>query len=373
MTDFIHAFRNKETILALARQIQQESSKLQAPFKIMEVCGGHTHSLMRYGLLDLLQNTPLEFVHGPGCPVCVMPKLRIDEAIALAQMPETILITLADMMRIPGSVLSLQKARALGADVRFAYSPLQALEIARTNPLKNVVFVAIGFETTTPMTASLLLQAQAEGLKNLFVHNNHVLVPPSVQAVLQNSKIHALIAPSHVSVITGAKIYQPLLERFQMPIVVAGFEPVDVLEGVLCLVRQARQQETRLEIQYRRVVSFEGNLKAQSLIDQTMQVRQSFEWRGLGEIPFSAMQMRAEFAEFDAEVVFQEVLPKKSALEPKNCLCGQILKGQAKPLDCSLFNKTCTPSHPVGACMVSSEGACAAYHKYGLDFSKKIG
>ncbi|BCZ17583.1 Hydrogenase expression/formation protein HypD [Helicobacter sp. NHP19-003] len=364
MPDLIGSFRDKDIILALVGQIKKESVGLKAPFKIMEVCGGHTHSLMRYGLLNLLQDTPLDFVHGPGCPVCVMPKLRIDEAIALAKMPDTILITLADLMRVPGSSGSLQALRAKGADVRFAYAPLQALEIAKENPDKKVVFVAIGFETTTPMTASLLLQAQEKGLKNLFVHNNHVLVPPSVQAVLENSQIDALIAPSHVSVITGAKIYQPLLEHFNIPIVVAGFEPVDVLDGILRIVRQATREQALLEIQYRRVVSFEGNLKAQSLIAQTMQVRQSFEWRGLGMIPFSAMQMRSEFREFDAEVVFAKFLPKAGGLEPKNCLCGEILKGRAKPLDCTLFNKACTPSHPVGACMVSSEGACAAYHKY---------
>ncbi|BCZ19407.1 Hydrogenase expression/formation protein HypD [Helicobacter sp. NHP19-012] len=364
MADLIDSFRDKHTILALVSQIKKESIGLKTPFKIMEVCGGHTHALMRYGLLNLLQDTPLDFVHGPGCPVCVMPKLRIDEAIALAQMPNTILITLADLMRVPGSKGSLQSLRAQGADVRFAYAPLQALEVAIQNPDKKVVFVAIGFETTTPMTASLLLQAKEKGIKNLFIHNNHVLVPPSVQAVLKNSKIDALIAPSHVSVITGAKIYRPLLDLFKIPIVVAGFEPVDMLDGILRIVRQALKKQTLLEIQYSRAVSFEGNLKAQSLIAETMQVRENFEWRGLGEIPFSAMQMRPEFADFDVEVVFAEFLPKASALEPKNCLCGEILKGLAKPLDCTLFNKACTPSHPVGACMVSAEGACAAYYKY---------
>ncbi|GMB96398.1 Hydrogenase expression/formation protein HypD [Helicobacter sp. NHP22-001] len=364
MADLIDSFRDKHTILALVSQIKKESIGLKTPFKIMEVCGGHTHALMRYDLLNLLQDTPLDFVHGPGCPVCVMPKLRIDEAIALAQMPNTILITLADLMRVPGSKGSLQSLRAQGADVRFAYAPLQALEVAIQNPDKKVVFVAIGFETTTPMTASLLLQAKEKGIKNLFIHNNHVLVPPSVQAVLKNSKIDALIAPSHVSVITGAKIYRPLLDLFKIPIVVAGFEPVDMLDGILRIVRQALKKQTLLEIQYSRAVSFEGNLKAQSLIAETMQVRENFEWRGLGEIPFSAMQMRPEFADFDAETVFAEFLPKASALEPKNCLCGEILKGLAKPLDCTLFNKACTPSHPVGACMVSAEGACAAYYKY---------
>ncbi|CRF49604.1 [NiFe] hydrogenase metallocenter assembly protein HypD [Helicobacter heilmannii] len=364
MPDLIDSFRDKHTILALAKQIKKESAELKAPFKIMEVCGGHTHVLMRYGLLNLLQDTPLDFVHGPGCPVCVMPKLRIDEAMALAQMPHTILITLADLMRVPGSKGNLQSLRAQGADVRFAYAPLQALEVAAQNPDKQVVFVAIGFETTTPMTASLVLQAKEKGLKNLFIHNNHVLVPPSVQAVLENSKIDALIAPSHVSVITGAKIYKPLLDLFQIPIVVAGFEPVDMLDSLLRIVRQAVKKQALLEIEYSRVVSFAGNLKAQRLIAKTMQVRESFEWRGLGHIAFSAMCLRPEFREFDAEVVFAEFLPKASVLEPKNCLCGAILKGQAKPLDCTLFNKACTPSHPVGACMVSTEGACAAYYKY---------
>ncbi|WP_163565056.1 hydrogenase formation protein HypD [Helicobacter suis] len=362
--NFIDAFRDKDSILALIAQIKTQAKKLNTPLKIMEVCGGHTHTLMRYGLLSLLKETNLEFVHGPGCPVCVMPKLRIDQAIALANMPQTILITLADMMRVPGSQASLSQVRAQGKDVRFVYSPLQVLEIAKQNPQKNIVYVAIGFETTTPMSASLLLQAKKQGLKNLFVHNNHVLVPPSVAAVLENTSIDALIAPSHVSVITGAKIYQPLLERFNIPIVVAGFEPVDMLEGILWIVRQVLNKQVKLEIQYSRVVDMQGNLKAQRLIQETMQVRSSFEWRGLGQIAFSAMQINSNYASLDAELVFKEVLPITSNQDHKHCLCGQILKGQAKPIDCKLFNKICTPDHPVGACMVSSEGACAAYFRY---------
>ncbi len=371
----LEAFRQKETILALikainalARQLPQEYT----PLSIMEVCGGHTHTLMRYGLLSLL-DARLNFVHGPGCPVCVMPRLRIDHALALASMPNSILITLADMLKVPGSTGSLQDLRAQGKCVRFVYSPLQALQIATENPTKQVIFFAIGFETTTPMSASLLKIAKERGLKNLSIHNNHVLVPPSVRAVLEHSSIRALIAPAHVSVVTGAQIYQPLVQEYQIPIVVSGFEPVDMLESVWRLLKQILDCRAELEIQYSRAVSMRGNLKAQALIKETMQVRHSFEWRGLGEIAHSAMQMSPAYRDWDAEVVFATNLPQRAHQDSKACLCGNILKGIAKPLDCTLFAQACTPTHPIGACMVSSEGACAAYYRYSLDIDSKLG
>ncbi|WP_121020283.1 hydrogenase formation protein HypD [Helicobacter vulpis] len=367
-------FRQKEIILGFAKQINTLISQLPAsrlPLSIMEVCGGHTHVLMRYGLLSLL-DARLRFVHGPGCPVCVMPKLRIDHALALAGMPDTILLTLADLLRVPGSSGSLQDLRAQGKAVRFVYSPLQALEIAGANPNKQVIYFAIGFETTTPMSASLILKAREKKLNNLFIHVNHVLVPPSVRAVLRDSSIHALIAPAHVSVITGARIYQPLVRDFKIPIVVAGFEPVDMLESILRILQQVYQQEARLEIQYTRAVDMQGNVKAQALVEETMQVRPSFEWRGLGEIAHSGMQVRPQYQDLDAEVVFAKYLPQRAHQDAHACLCGDILRGVAKPLDCALFNKTCTPTHPIGACMVSSEGACAAYYRYCLDIDSRL-
>ncbi|WP_120951223.1 hydrogenase formation protein HypD [Helicobacter sp. L8] len=370
----IEGFRQKEAILGLAKQINALISKLPTsilPLSIMEVCGGHTHALMRYGLLHLLDSR-LRFVHGPGCPVCVMPKLRIDHALALARMPDAILLALADMLRVPGSDGTLQDLRAQGRAVRFVYSPLQALEIARANPHKQVIYFAIGFETTTPMSASLILRAREEKLSNLFLHINHVLVPPSVRAVLHDSHIRALIAPAHVSVITGARIYQPLVQEFKIPIVVAGFEPADMLEGIWRILQQVQRQEARLEIQYTRAVSMQGNLKAQALIEKTMQVRSSFEWRGLGEIAHSGLQIRPQYQDLDAEVVFAKYLPQHASQDAKACLCGEILKGVAKPLDCTLFNTVCTPTRPIGACMVSSEGACAAYYRYFLDKQFKM-
>lgn len=368
MSNLIDAFRDKDTILAFIEKIQRLAKQLPGdliPLSIMEVCGGHTHTLMRYGLSALLE-PHLNFVHGPGCPVCVMPKLRIDQAIALASMPGSIVVTLADMIRVPGSHASLQQLRAQGKDVRFVYTPLQALRIAQDNPSKQVIFVAIGFETTTPMTASLIKQSRERNLKNLFFHNNHVLVPPSVQAILDAPchQIHALIAPSHVSVITGAQIYKPLVHAYKLPIVVAGFEPVDMLEGIYDLLKQVLNQEAQLQIQYSRAVSMQGNLRAQGLIKETMQVRPSFEWRGLGQIASSGMALHPDYADLDAEVVFKDILPQSALGDHKSCLCGNILKGVAKPLDCTLFNKACTPTHPIGACMVSSEGACAAYYRY---------
>ncbi|WP_104761686.1 hydrogenase formation protein HypD [Helicobacter cetorum] len=365
VSHFITPFRDKQTILALVSEIKKLALKLPKKLVIMEVCGGHTHTLMKYGLTDLMPKN-LEFVHGPGCPVCVMPKARIDEAYELACVKDSILLTLGDMMRVPGSYKSLLKAREEGLDTRFLYSPMQALEIARENPNKKVIYFAIGFETTTPMSASVLLNAKKEKLNNLFFHINHVLVPPSVSAILEDRecKINALLAPSHVSVISGSKIYQPLVERFKLPIVVSGFEPVDVLESVLMLVKQALNKEAKLEIQYKRVVSFEGNLKAQSLVNECMETREEFEWRGLGKIKHSALKLKEEYAFYDAEIIFSQYLSHKTPKENKACKCGEILKGIAKPLDCALFAKVCTPQNPIGSCMVSSEGACSAYYRY---------
>lgn len=365
LKDLYDGFRDANVIKALAHEITLEAAKLKAPLYIMEVCGGHTHTIMKFGLKQLLPKN-INFIHGPGCPVCIMPKERIDHAIALAQMPNTILLTLGDMIRVPGSKTSLAQERAKGRDIRPLYSPMDALKIAKENPEKNVVFFAIGFETTTPMTASLIKMAQKEGLENLYFHINHVLVPPAVDAIMADgqAKVNAFIGPSHVSVITGAKIYLSLPQKYNTPVAVSGFEPVDVMQGILMIVKQKNENRAEVEIQYSRAVSMEGNVKAQEMINTYMQPRAHFRWRGIGDIPDSALELRAEYAALDAEKVFAEVLPTEPIDDHKLCICGTILKGLANPNDCKVFGTACTPNTPLGSCMVSSEGACNAYYRF---------
>ncbi len=364
-------FRDPKAIRALAKMIEQEAQKLSRPINIMEVCGGHTHTIMKYGLLQLLPQN-IRFIHGPGCPVCIMPKERIDHAYILAMQEDVILCTLGDMIKVPGSRGSLQDARSQGADVRFVYSPLDVLKIARENPEKKVIFFAIGFETTTPMTAALLQKAIEEGMENLLLHINHVTVPEVMRELIDsrdehidsyNNQIDAFLGPSHVSVIAGSKIYEEFPIRYGRPVVVAGFEPVDVMEGVLMLVRQFNEGRCEVEIQYKRSVTREGNRKAQEMIDRYFLKRDLFKWRGLGNIPKSAWRLREEFSAYDAERVY--TLPKEEIEDHKLCICGDILRGMAKPTECQVFGTACTPAKPLGSCMVSSEGACAAYYKYG--------
>ena len=364
--DLIENFRDKDVIAGFAKKIAILAQSLKQKLVIMEVCGGHTHTLMRYGLTQLMPEN-IEFIHGPGCPVCVMPKNRINQAYEIAMQKDTILLSLGDMIKIPGSFGSLADARARGASVQFLYSPLQALEIAKNNPQKKVVFFAIGFETTTPMTAALVEKALQENITNLFFHINHVLVPPPLCAILdsKNSRINALIAPSHVSVISGAKIYKDIVEKYSIPAVVSGFEPVDMMESVYRLVKPKGEGRSELEIQYKRVVSMSGNLKAQALVEKYFTKRKSFEWRGLGNIADSALKLKEQYAHIDAEVVFDEILSKDSVADNRAGRCGDILRGVAEPFDCKVFGKACTPNNPLGSCMVSSEGACAAYYKYG--------
>ena len=361
--DLIEGFRDPEHMKALASLIKKEC---KSKINIMEVCGGHTHTIMKFGLSQILPEL-IEFVHGPGCPVCIMPKERIDHAIALASMPNTILATLGDMIRVPGSKTSLQKLRAEGKDIRSLYSPMDVIKIAQENPDKNVVFFAIGFETTTPMSAVLVQQAIALGLKNVFFHINHVTVPEAVDAIMSggDAKIDAFLGPSHVSVITGYKIYEPIAEKYHTPVVVSGFEPTDVMESVLRIVRQINEGKSVVDNEYARAVSREGNLKAQELVNTYFEKREHFRWRGIGDIPKSALKLKAQYAAYDAEIVFDDVLPKEELNDHKMCICGDILKGKAKPFDCKVFGKACTPTNPMGSCMVSSEGACAAYFKYG--------
>ncbi len=360
--NFLEEFRNPKHIKALARQIEDE---LKSPLRVMEVCGGHTHTIMKYGLPQLLPKM-VEFIHGPGCPVCVMPKERIDHAIALSSQKDVILATLGDMIKVPGSKSSLQEQRARGADIRALYSPLDVLKIALENPHKKVVFFAIGFETTTPMSAALIDMVVKRGIKNVFFHINHVLVPEILDFLLKDddTKIDAFLGPSHVSVITGSDIFKPISEKYHKNIVVAGFEPSDVLEAMLMIIHQINEGKCDVLNQYTRAVSPKGNVKAQELINTYMCKRKSFRWRGLEEVPNSALKLKDEFASFDAEVVFSDILAIEKKTDNKACICGQILKGQAKPKDCKVFGNVCTPKKPLGSCMVSSEGACAAYFRY---------
>ncbi len=366
LKDLYDGFRDPSVIRALAQTITKEAKNLKNPLKIMEVCGGHTHTIMKYGLKQLLPEN-IDFIHGPGCPVCIMPKERIDHAIALAQLEDTILLTLGDMIRVPGSKSSLAAERAKGCDIRALYTPMDAITIAEENPDKKVIFFAIGFETTTPMTAAVLAQVEKRGITNLYFHINHVLVPPAVDAIMADgkAKINAFIGPAHVSVITGAKIYRSLPEKYHTPVVVSGFEPVDVLQSILMIVRQKNENRCEMEIQYTRSVTLEGNTKAQALIEKFMQPRAHFRWRGIGDIPDSALELREEYAAYDAEKIFADILPTKPIDDHKLCICGTILKGLAKPHDCKVFGKACTPNSPMGSCMVSSEGACNAYYRYG--------
>ncbi len=360
-------------IRALVKKISALAEQLDEPVNIMEVCGGHTHTIMKYGLNQLLPEI-IEFIHGPGCPVCIMPKERINHAVELAETPDVILVTLGDMIRVPGSKGSLAECRSRGGDVRSVYDPMDALAIARDNPDKKVVYFAIGFETTTPMTAVLLELAEKQQLSNLYFHINHVLVPPAVEAVLADggARINALIGPSHVSVVAGAKIYQPLVDQFEIPVVVSGFEPVDVLESILEIVKQKCSGKPELAIQYSRAVTPEGNQSAQDKIEQAFTLRTDFHWRGLGDIPGSALKLQERFAHRDAELIFSDRLSHKEIQDHKVCICADILRGHAKPNQCRAFGKACNPSRPMGSCMVSSEGACNAYFRYSEMTDKTI-
>ncbi|RUT51298.1 hydrogenase formation protein HypD [Campylobacter fetus] len=357
--DLINDFRDKDKILVISKLIQKQSKK---PFNIMEICGGHTHSIMKFAIPQLV-GEHINFVHGPGCPVCVMPKSRIDEAIKLASMNGVIFCTLADMLRVPGSKSSLLKLRGEGHDIRALYSPLDAIKIAQENTDKNVIFFAIGFETTTPMSAVLVEKAISLNLQNIFFHINHVTVPTPVRAIMsdENVKIDAFLGPSHVSVITGSAIYESLANEFKTPIAVSGFEPLDIMDSILNLVKQQNAGTYEVYNQYARVVNKDGNLKAKKLINRYFEPC-DFEWRGLGNINKSGMKLKDEFSNLDARVVFD--CSVDSASENRACICGEILRGRAKPYDCKVFGKVCNPQNPIGSCMVSGEGACAAYYKY---------
>ena len=365
LKDLYDGFRDAKTIKAFKQIIDEDLKDYDETINIMEVCGGHTHTIMKYGIPQLL-NKKINFIHGPGCPVCVMPKDRIDSAYILSLQKDVILVTLGDMIKVPGSKGSLQKARSEGADVRFVYSPMDCLKIADENKDKIVVFFAIGFETTTPMTCALMEQVIKQDIKNILFHINHITVPEVMQVLVQdeNCKIDAFLGPSHVSVISGSKIYEEFPLSYNKPVVVSGFEPVDVMQSISMIVKQFKEKRANLEIEYKRVVSYEGNLKAQELINRYFK-KVPFKFRGIGEVENSGYELKDEFDKYNAKIVYKDILPTQEVKENKACKCPEILKGVAKPTDCKIFGTVCTPTNPIGSCMVSSEGACSAYYKYG--------
>ena len=361
---YVNEFREPEKAAALRNQITQLSNQLNKPLKLMEVCGGHTHSIFKYGIEDILPPN-LELIHGPGCPVCVMPKGRLDDAIAISQNHNVILATFGDTMRVPGSHTNLLQAKAQGADIRMVYSPLDSLQIARDNPDKEIVFFALGFETTAPSTALTILQAAAENITNFSMFSNHVLVIPALQALLDNAdlQLDGFIGPGHVSMVIGTEPYQFIAQKYHKPIVIAGFEPLDILQSIWMILQQLVENRCEVENQYNRLVEPAGNLVALQAMNQVFAVRENFDWRGLGEIPESGLKIRTEYTQFDAENKF--IIPNLKVADHKACKCGEILKGVLKPWECKVFGTACTPETPIGSCMVSSEGACAAYYKYG--------
>jgi hydrogenase expression/formation protein HypD len=340
-------------------------------YRFMEFCGGHTHAIARYGVPDLLPDN-VHMIHGPGCPVCVLPIGRIDMAIELALRHRAIVCTYADTMRVPASGdLSLMRARANGGDIRMVYAVDDALRIAREHPDREVVFFAIGFETTTPPTAAAVLQAEAEGLGNFSVLCCHVLTPAAITAILDASPEEApggvaldgFVGPAHVSIVIGSDPYAEFARAKRKPVVIAGFEPLDVMQAILMLVRQVNEGRAEVENEFTRAVTPAGNRKAQAMMERVFEVRERFEWRGLGEIPLSALRLRESFATFDAERRFE--LGYRKVADNRACECGAILRGLKKPTDCKIFGTVCTPESPMGSCMVSSEGACAAHYTYG--------
>lgn len=367
---YIDEFRDGVLARKLSADIRREVLPGRS-YSLMEFCGGHTHAIFRYGIQDLLPAN-VRMIHGPGCPVCVLPIGRVDSAIRLARTPGVILCSYGDMLRVPGSDrVSLLKAKAAGADVRMIYSSADALRIAQENPESQVVFFAIGFETTTPPTAVAILQAEKLGLANFSVFSNHVLTPSAIANILESPEVRKLgllpldgfIGPAHVSTVIGSRPYEYFAYEYQRPVVIAGFEPLDVMQAILMLVRQLNEGRAEVENEFSRAVTREGNLKAQDMVAEVFELRRSFEWRGLGLVPYSGLKIKAKYATFDAERRFD--LPYNAVPDNPACECGAIIRGVKKPLDCKLFGTVCTPENPVGSCMVSSEGACAAYYTYG--------
>jgi hydrogenase expression/formation protein HypD len=362
---YIDEFRDGDLARGLAAAIRA-GTEATREYRFMEFCGGHTHAISRYGIIDLLPES-VRLIHGPGCPVCVLPIGRIDQAVRLAVERGVILATYGDTLRVPAShQLSLLRAKALGADVRMVYSTTDALCVARTHPDREVVFLAIGFETTTPPTAAAVLKARDEGLGNFSILCDHVLTPAAMHAILaapDGVALDGFVGPAHVSTVIGSAPYETFADVYGKPVVIAGFEPLDVMRAIHMLILQVNAGRAAVENEFTRAVTREGNRKAQALMAQVFELRDDFEWRGLGTIPHSALRLRAEFCDFDAELRFD--VRYQPVPDNKACACGEILRGIKRPQDCRIFGTACTPENPIGSCMVSSEGACAAHYTYG--------
>jgi hydrogenase expression/formation protein HypD len=360
---FVDEFRDAQLGRVLAAGILA-AVEPDRRYKLMEVCGGHTHAIYKYGLTDLLPES-VELVHGPGCPVCVIPMGRVDDGIAISRHERVIFTCFGDMMRVPGSAYTLLEAKAQGSDIRMVYSPLDALRIARENPDREVVFFAIGFETTAPSTALTLKRARQEGVKNFSCVCNHVTIVPPLRALLESPdlRLDGFIGPGHVSTVVGARPFDFVAADYGRPVVISGFEPVDILQSVLMILRQLGEGRCEVENQYTRVVPRDGNLRALEVMAEVFELRPHFEWRGLGFISNSALKLSEAYSDFDAELRFET--PGVRVADPKACQCGEVLKGVIKPWECKVFGTACTPEHAIGTCMVSPEGACAAYYNYG--------
>jgi hydrogenase expression/formation protein HypD len=355
---YVDEYRDRELVVKIAREIKRISVK---PISLMEVCGGHTMSIQRFGIPAMLPPT-IRLLSGPGCPVCVSSRKYIDQAIAYCRLPDVIVTTYGDLIRVPGSTSTLDREKALGADVRIVYSVMDALTIAINNADKMVVFLGIGFETTAPASAAAIFGAYRQQLKNFFLFSSHKIMPPAMAALIDEGvKIDGYIAPGHVSTITGISIYRDIAEKYHLGCVIAGFEPVDLMEAILLLTRQIEHSDQKVEIQYKRAVNKQGNIKAIEMMEEVFELRDDW-WRGLGVLPGSGLKLKEKYAGYDAErMLHVEVEPTR---DDKGCICGDILKGLKNPKDCTLFARACTPQNPSGPCMVSNEGACHAYYRY---------
>lgn len=355
---YIDEYRNKDIVQYFAKMIVSISTK---PIRIMEVCGGHTMSIQKFGLPYLLPET-VELVSGPGCPVCVTSREYIDRAVAYSRLDDVIITTYGDLIRVPGSTSTLEKEKAMGADIRIVYSILDSMLIAKENKSKKVVFLGIGFETTAPSSAAGILKARTAGLNNFYVYSAHKVMPPAMEALIDDGvNIDGYIGPGHVSTITGQSIYMNIPKNYNMGVVISGFEPVDLMQSIHMLVTQIENNDPKVEIQYTRVVKPEGNVVAQQMLEEIFDYRDDW-WRGLGILKNSGLSVKQEYEMHDAEKMIE--VEVEETIEPKGCICGLILRGEKNPKDCRLFGKVCTPSDPVGACMVSSEGSCHAYYLY---------
>ncbi|MBN2215066.1 MAG: hydrogenase formation protein HypD [Bacteroidales bacterium] len=356
---FVDEFRDKTLVLDLAKEIRKISKK---PVVLMEVCGGHTMAIRRFGISSLLP-PHITLLSGPGCPVCVTSRGYIDQAVAYARRKDVIIATYGDLVRVPGSTSTLAGERADGADIRVVYSTLDAIEIAKHNPGKLLVFLGIGFETTTPSSAVAIKEAQKSGTGNFYLFSAHKMMPPAMAAIVDEGiRIDGYIGPGHVTTIAGADMYKKLVEKYGLAVVISGFEPVDMMQSIYMLVRQIEMNRPGVEIQYRRAVTAEGNLMARNLINEVFEPRDDW-WRGLGILANSGLGIKPAFAQHDAEK--QIKVEVEETIEPEGCICGEVLKGIRSPLECRLFGRICTPSSPVGACMVSNEGACQACYRFG--------